>query len=242
MIRRAIGTRSRSPALRLRYQRSLAGLLLLVAALPCLAAEAEGEDAKDERAAQVETMLRGVFDRIWKVASSQTDGMQKRDAIESLLAEHLDYAALARGALGPMAERFDREEYTDFAREYARYVTWLLVQRTADATQPAELLEVRLDPDKGIVRALALGRDRRRIFMFQRNQPEGRSELRLVLRQRYGAWRVVGLAIDAIDVTKLFREQFQSVLERSEPAALIEDLQRRNRENEDIDPFASRSK
>lgn len=167
--------------------------------------------------------------------------MQKRDAIESLLAERLDYAALARGALGPMAERFSREEYADFAREYARYVTWLLVQRTADATQPAELVEVRLDPDKGTARALVLGRGRRRIFTSQRNQPEGRSEMRLVLRQSYGAWRVVGLAIDAIDVTKMFRDQFQAVLERSEPAALIEDLQRRNLENEGIDPFASRS-
>jgi len=240
MIQRATGTRRTTFAPARRRHGVIAGALVLLATLPWLA-QAEGPQEKDERVAQVESMLQSVFDRIWKIASSKTDGMQKRDAIESLLSERLDYAALARGALGPMAERFSREEYADFAREYARYVTWLLVQRTADATQPAELVEVQLDPEKGIVRALALGRDRRRVFMFQRNQPKGRSEMRLVLRQTYGEWRVAGLAIDAIDVTKVFREQFQAVLERSEPAALIEELRRRNRENEGVDPFESRS-
>jgi ABC-type transporter MlaC component len=220
----------------------VAGLLTLAMLWLAAPVHAQEPGSAGDPAAPAAAVLQQLFDGVFAVSSSDAPGAHKRDAIESMLYERLDGSALTAAALGPLAERFSREEYADFSHAYVHYVTGRLVQRVADAEQPAHLVEAKLDAETGHVHALALGRDRRKVFRFQKNQPEGRSELRFTLRETHGEWRVAGLHIDAFDVSKSFRDQFASVLQREEPAALIQDLRRRNRELADADPFASGEK
>lgn len=213
-------------------------LVVLATLAPGRAPGAESPEGAAPAAARA--TLEALLADLWAVTSGTASDAVKRDAAWKLVETHLDTAALARGALGPAAERFTREEYADFAEEYSRYVTWLLVRRIADAEQPAELLEVSAAEGSERVHARVRGRERRRAFDFQRHAPPGRVEIRLSLRQSYGEWRVAGMSFDGVDVSADFRDQFASVLQGSAPADLIADLRRRNRENASQNPFAAR--
>jgi ABC-type transporter MlaC component len=212
--------------------------VMLFAPLAPAPAEETGPAEGAAAAPGAQAMLEGLFADLWKVTSGTASDAEKRDAIERELEAHLDAEALTRNALGPLADRFTPEEYADLAAEYSRYVTWLLTQRIADAETPAKLVETKLE-GPGKARALALGRDRRRVFPFQRTHPPGRVEVLLSLLERDGQWRVAAVRFDGIDVGANFREQFAAVLERSKPSDLIAELRSRNLENASRNPFES---
>jgi len=63
------------------------------------------------------------------------------------------------------------------------------------------------------------------------------------LSKRYGDWRIVDVRIGGVDVTKLFRQQFESLLRTEAPEQMITRLRDRNEQLEarnPLDPGQSR--
>ena len=57
------------------------------------------------------------------------------------------------------------------------------------------------------------------------------------MRERRGEWRIVSIEIEGVDVSRNFREQFQSLLRSRSPADLTEKIRQRNTANDESNPF-----
>jgi ABC-type transporter MlaC component len=57
------------------------------------------------------------------------------------------------------------------------------------------------------------------------------------LRRQRGDWRIIAIRIDGVDLAHNFRDQFEAVLGRSDPDALIAELRKRNAEREAQNPW-----
>jgi ABC-type transporter MlaC component len=192
-------------------------------------------------AAEAAARIQIVFDEIAAITADETaDPNAKRAALEHEISPLLDYPMLARSALGPLAQRFSREEYGEFSHEYARYVTDTLVRRFAAYPGKAGRVDsASYDAERHLVHVVARGvattSGHPALQRLRKLEP---IRLELVLRERYGEWRIAGVTRGDVDVSRSFREQFAAVIERSDPAALIEQLRVKNREAEASNPFA----
>jgi len=192
-------------------------------------------------AAQAAERIETVFDQIAAITGDATgDPDAKRAELEHLITPLLDYPALTRAALGPLAQRFSREQYGEFSHEYARYVTDTLVQRFALYPGEAGRVEsASYDAKRSLVHVVAQGvattYGHPALQRLRKLEP---IRLDLFLAERYGEWRIAGVERGGVNVSRSFREQFTAVLERQDPAALIEQLRDRNREADANNPFA----
>ena len=92
----------------------LAFSALLVAASP----------ARADLETEARTFLAAFHDAVDAVVSDEaTTPEQKRQLVMDGLDRHLDHGFLAARALGPRAQDFTREQFADFSRAYARFLT-----------------------------------------------------------------------------------------------------------------------
>jgi ABC-type transporter MlaC component len=185
-------------------------------------------------AAEVARDIQAMFDDIAEIgADPDVDADHKRLAVAWRMSEHLDYATLTRAALGPLAEKFTRDQYADFAHEYARFVTWSFARRpSASRGVPIIVQTAAYEADKGLVlleaRGVALASGYPAVRRMRSLEP---TRIALTLAKRHGDWLVGRVVLEGVDVSLTFRAQFRSVLGRSDPDALIAELRERNEAN-----------
>lgn len=218
----------------LRCSSLLALGLVLVAVPPARA---------DDPAAGVRAAAEALYARIEAIRSDETTSPDhKRALVAQAFDDVLDYGVLAGSALGPLREEFTREQYAEFSREYARYLTDVFTGVVASRTgETHEISEVVWDPEREHAVVVATGPLRMEAWpgtLAHAGARKSKASTELVWRQRHGAWRIVSVTLGSIHVSSNFRQQFEAFLEREDPDALIAELARRNRENAEKNPFA----
>lgn len=217
---------------------------LPVAAGIALLALASGASpaAAEEPAAEARAVMQALFERLYAVKSDATASpAEKRALVERALEERLDHGALSAAALGPLASKFDHEQSAQFAFEYSRYLTYLFVRNVARFMEkPGDITSVRVVEGTDRVQLRAVGRARRPFMPGAIAEPRGAPKPEpwdFTLHKRFGEWRITAITIAGVSVSANFRAQFDAFLKRNEPAALIAELARRNRENDEKNPF-----
>lgn len=225
----------------------IAALAFALGACGCVAtaeeapATAAPEVPAEGPAASAATQMQAFFLKLWNVTrDDDLPADAKRERVRALLSSRLDEATLSRAALGPLAERFSPTEREAFHDAYAHYVVSLLVGRLARyPDHPVEVERASWDPERKVVRMDARGSAVvAGVPGVRRLTPRERIRLAFALREGSdGAWRVVALQMNEVDVSRNFRDQFRSVLDRSAPAALVAELEARNARNDAENPF-----
>lgn len=176
------------------------------------------------------------IDRI--LADPQASPPERRALIERELDAWIDYSTLAVAALGPRAEAFSAAELVAFANEFERFFQHFYVSRISLRTEAArEAVEASYDPQTGGVSVRVPGAaSMGGLFSLRRASPASVDAV-FRFRQRYGDWRIVGLAIGGVDVTRFFRQQFESLLRTDTPEQLITRLREHNQRLEAQNPL-----
>jgi ABC-type transporter MlaC component len=210
-------------------------IVLATFALARVAGASETEDPAAAVLAQFEPMLASI-DAI--LADANADADEKRALIERELDIWIDYATMAAAALGPRAREFSAAELVAFANEFERFFQHFYISRISLRTEAArEAVEASYDPATGAVTVRAPGTaSMGGLFSLRRSNPSSVDAL-FRLRRHYGDWRIVGLAIGGVDVTKLFRQQFESLLRIDTPEQLITRLRAHNEKLEAQNPL-----
>ena len=210
-------------------------MALVTLTLSPLAGAAEGEGPAAEVLALFNPML-GSIDAILADPEASLD--QKRALIEREFDIWIDYATMAHAALGPRAKEFSALELANFASEFERYFQHFYLSRMAlrDAAARAAV-EASYDPQSDTVTVRVPG-----VAALSGPFPERTTDPRNVdahfrLRRRYGDWRIVDVRIGSVGVTKLFRQQFESLLRTEAPEQLIARLRDRNEQLEARNPL-----
>lgn len=213
----------------------------IAAAFLAAAAPGRAQEAPPAEARQAAEQLLGSLNRIL-FEDDDADAEEKRALVERTIRERLDLGAMAAAALGPLAGSFTREQYANLSAEYARYLTHLYVGRLARAEKKFEIVDATYDPEKKVATFRTLGAPRDRLpYSRRRATSDQPSRVDLHFRPRQEMWRMVGLVVEGMSIERNFREQFQSVLGREDPDALIAELHRRNQQLDEENPFAERS-
>jgi ABC-type transporter MlaC component len=210
-------------------------IALLILTLSGLAGASETEDPAAGVLAKFEPMLASI-DAI--LADPQATADEKRALIERELDVWIDYPTMAAAALGPRAREFSAAEFASFANEFERFFQHFYISRISLRTDAArEAVEASHDPQTGTVTVRAPGTaSMGGLFSVRRVNPASVDAL-FRLRKRYGDWRIVGLAIGGVDVTRFFREQFESLLRIDTSEELITRLRDHNERLEAQNPL-----
>ncbi len=215
------------------WRRSPLLLLVLVFAL--------ASEAADDPAADAAARVQRLFDEVAAVTGdAELSADAKQAQVAALISPFLDHPGLARAALGPNVKRFDHDEYSDFSHEYARFVTASLVRRFASYSgQAGSVEESRFDEERKVAIVVSHSAEAKPGYPGIRRLAKLEPlKIELALRMRHGEWRLAGLRRGGVDVGRTFREQFASMLEREDPAAVIAELRERNRKSDAENPFA----
>ncbi len=210
-------------------------IVSLVLALPSMAGTAETEDLAAAVLSRFEPMLASI-DAI--LADPQASADEKRALIERELDIWIDYSSMAAAALGPRAQEFSGAELVAFANEFERFFQHFYISRISLRTDAArEAVEASYDPQTGAVTVRAPGAASMGGLFSQRRANPSSVDALFRLRKRYGDWRIVGLAIGGVDVTRFFRQQFESLLRSDTPEQLITRLRDHNEQLEAQNPL-----
>jgi ABC-type transporter MlaC component len=210
-------------------------LAAVVAVAVAPAAVAEDETA-EARAA-----LQPVLVKVVATARDEnTSPEAKRALIEHELAIWIDYGHMSTVALGPQAETFSSQQRAEFAQEFERYLSDLYIRRIARFREKEiEIKQASLEAETGVVTVRTLGGTPLGPYrvVSGREAAKARADVDYLLRRQRGDWRIIAIRIDGVDLARNFRDQFQAVLGRSDPDALIAELHKRNAEREAENPW-----
>lgn len=186
--------------------------------------------------------LQATFLDIWRTTNDpDRSAAEKRDRITGAVSAWLDGPALSHDALGPLRALFDPELQAEFEDAYVEYVTARLVGRFArHAQRPVQIEEARYDTERDRIEVAARGAATDlglRGVGLRHSATSQPIELRMWLRQQSGSWRIIALHLDGVSMSRNFRDQFEAVLERSDPPSLVQDLRVRNERSRESNPF-----
>ena len=208
---------------------------VLATSIPVAAAAAE------DPAAEAKAALAPVLVEIVAIARDENASPdQKRALIEHELGIWIDYGYMSTVALGEHIEMFSNQQLAEFSHEFERYLSDVYIRRIVRFREnEIEVKEARFDEKAGVVTIRTLGGAPLGAFpgLASRRMWKERADVDYLLRERRGEWRIIAVRIDGVDIGRLFHGQFQAVLQRSDPEALIADLRRRNAEREARNPF-----
>jgi phospholipid transport system substrate-binding protein len=201
--------------------------------------------AAEDPAAEAKAALEPVLVEI--VATARDEGASaeaKRALIEHELGIWIDFGHMSTVALGPQAERFSSRQLAEFAQEFERYLSDVYIRRIANFREKqVEIKQASLNAKTGVVTVRTLGgaplgayRD-----VHARWTAKARADVDYLLRRQRGDWRIIAIRIEGVDLARNFREQFQAVLERSDPDGLIAELRKRNAEREAQNPWEEKN-
>jgi ABC-type transporter MlaC component len=197
--------------------------------------------AAEDPAAEARAALQPVLVEILATARDEsTSAEAKRALVEHELAIWIDYGHMSTVALGPQAETFSSQQRADFAREFERYLSDLYIRRIARFREKEiEIKQASLDAATGVVTVRTLGGAPLGAYraVASRRSTKQRADVDYLLRRHRGDWRIIAIRIDGVDLAHNFRDQFEAVLGRSDPDALIADLRKRNAEREAQNPW-----
>jgi ABC-type transporter MlaC component len=197
--------------------------------------------AAEDPAAEAKAALSPVLVEIVATARDENaSAEQKRALIEHQLAISIDFASMSTAALGPLAEMFSNQQLAEFYQEFERYLSDVYIRRIVRFREKEiEIQQASLDAATGVVTVRTLGGAPLGAYpgLATRRMWKARADVDYLLRQQRGEWRIIAIRIDGVDITRNFRDQFQAVLQRSDPDALIADLRKRNAEREAQNPF-----
>jgi phospholipid transport system substrate-binding protein len=208
---------------------------LVVLGFSPLAEAAEGEDPAAEVLAVFNPMLASI-DAI--LADPEADPDEKRALIEREFDIWIDYGTMAHAALGPRAEEFSALELASFAGEFERYFQHFYISRMALRDVAArEAVDASHDSQSGIVTVRVPGAAAVSGLFPERISEPREVDARFRLRKRHGDWRIVEVWLGGVNVTTLFRQQFESLLRTESPDQLIARLRDRNERLEARNPL-----
>lgn len=195
----------------------------------------------EDPAAEAKAALSPVLVEIVDTARDEDASPEaKRALVERELAIWIDYGHMSTVALGPQAKMWSSQQRVEFAQEFERYLSDVYIRRIANFREKEiEIKEASLDAKTGVVTVRTLGgaplgtyRD-----VHSRQRAKARADVDYLLRRQRGEWRIIAIRIDGVDLARNFREQFQAVLERSDPDGLIAELRKRNAERDAQNPW-----
>ena len=160
-----------------------------------------------------------------------------RALVERVLDRWFDLAVMSRAALGSRADAFSADDLADFSQEFGRYVMDLYLVRIArNRDADFEVLGSVWDEATRTVRVQAVGGRPVATGLVNARRPEP-ARVDYWLRRKRGEWRIVNLVIDGVDVARSFRSEFASILARSSPGELVDELRKQNERRESTNPF-----
>jgi phospholipid transport system substrate-binding protein len=216
------------------------GIRSVVLAAIAATAVAPGAVAADD-AAEARAALQPVLAKLVATARDEKASPEaKRALIEHELTIWLDYGQMSKVALGAQAEKFSSQQVTEFTLEFERYLSDVYIRRIARFREKEiEIKEASLDAKTGVVTVHTLGGVPLGPYkvVSPRHRENTRADVEYLLRRKGGDWRILAIRIDGVDLVRNFRDQFQAVLERSDPDALIAELRKRNAEREAENPW-----
>jgi len=195
-----------------------------------------------DAAAEARAALQPVLVKLVATARDENASPEaKRALIEHELAIWIDYGQMSKVALGTQAEKFSKQQVTEFSQEFERYLSDVYIRRIARFREKEiEIKEASLDAKTGVVTIHTLGGVPLGPYkvVSPRHKENTRADVEYLLRRKgSGDWRILAIRIDGVDLARNFRDQFQAVLERSDPDALIAELRKRNAEREAQNPW-----
>jgi ABC-type transporter MlaC component len=210
-------------------------------AFAVLIAQAASADSAPDPSAEARAALEPVIAKI--VTTARDSGISpdaKRALIEHELGIWIDYGHAAAVALGPLADELSSRQLADFAQEFERYLSDVYIRRIARFDENQVVFEAAsLDVKSGVVTVRTIGGAPLGAYLGARSRRavKARAQVDYLMRRQRGDWRIIALRVDGVDLTRNFREQFESFLEESDPEALIAELRKRNAEREAQNPW-----
>ncbi len=204
-------------------------LLLTLATLPVFAGE------KEDAQAFIEQEMRLMVETI---NSDTLSPNAKRAITERQIRKHLALGHMTARSLGSLAAKFTLQEFADFSQEFQDHLLYFYLERAATFVgDSVEITNATLVPETSEVLIETLGGERGRLFRSKGISSMHKSKVDYHLLKTANRWQISKIVIEGVDVDANFRAQFQSVLKRKSPKAIIQQLRDSNAKKDKINPF-----
>lgn len=148
---------------------------------------------------------------------SSLGSSEKRERIEAIVYERVDFATLSRLVLARNWQRLSAEQREEFMREFKRHLS---------VTYGDNVDRYRNESVR-IVGEREEARGDRTVLTEVSNATETYS-LNYRLRQRGGSWRIIDIVIEGVSMVSNFRSQFQEIIANGGPEKLLRVLREKN--------------
>jgi len=208
----------------------LAGLLLLPLAAPALARPvATSLEARRADQLTARQTLQKALDQVSRILlSDEIEKPSKRRQVQDLIEAHVDFDTVSRLVLAQSWKRFSDQEKPRFVALFKRHLL-ATYWKNADYS------------DFRGIEVIGDRKEERRDWTVQtivKNKSSDDVRIDYRLRQDGkegdpgGEWRIIDILVEGVSLISNFRSQFQSIVNNSGPAKLIEDLEKKVAEEE----------
>jgi phospholipid transport system substrate-binding protein len=182
----------------------LLALLLLPAALPAFAQEAEVRSLLEQRDRDVKAVI--------GTRTTFTD--EQRDQLKNLINDAIDFRAMSAHALDNEWNRLSSSEKRDFVDLFSQVVRNQSLANLAIYRADVRYDDVRVEGDEATV--------------LTTTTLDGKSsQVAYELERRSGEWRIVDIILDDVSTVGSYERQFKRVFARRGYDGLMETLQKR---------------
>ena len=173
------------------------------------------------------------------MTNDELSATAKRAIVERQIRDRLALGRMAAQSLGSNIARFNLQEFADFSREFEKHLLFFYLERAATFEGgDVEITGTESDEETGIVVVKTLGGKRGSLLPRYEGASKHRAEVDYhMLSNDEGNWQIIKIVIDGIDVDSNFRAQFDSVLSRKSPSAIIKQIRKTNAEKDKTNPF-----
>jgi phospholipid transport system substrate-binding protein len=194
-----------------------------LAALALLTAFAAASRAADQSPSQVVDGLAGQVIPILRNASLSSD--QKRDRIEQIAYQAMDFETLSKLVLARNWSKFSPAQQQDFIEQFKQHLS-VTYGRNVDNyhNEKVQILGERADGNGDVTVHTKILRG-------------GHSDDVVVdyrLRQRDGQWKIIDVIVEGVSLVSNFRSQFQDIVANGGPDRLLTLLKEKNARGEPL--------
>ncbi len=206
--------------------RSAALRALAAAGAAWIAGTGLAQPLRAENAVAVESTPREVVERtvaqvIEVLKQKQLETPEKKERIQDIAYARFDFPTMSRLVLARSWKRFDAPQQKRFQAEFKTFLAKQYGARLLSYEQEqVELLGERAEPRGDVtVRTRIVGGD------FAGADVDYRMR-----KGKDGEWRAIDVVIEGISLVSNYRDQFQSVVGKGGPEALLKELAKKNAE------------